>query len=129
MRLWHKDLIRVLPKDQLISQWRECIAVARRIELYGSPRHGLVNKVMDYPISHLYFYTDLFVCELFNRGYKVSPMALKKFEDIMIYIIDKKRFPAGIYSGLRTVFILGLFILSLILMAGSTYQPFLYQQF
>ena len=83
MRLWHKDLIRVLPKDQLISQWRECIAVARRIELYGSPRHGLVNKVMDYPISHLYYYTDLVGCELFNRGYKVSPMALKKFEDIM----------------------------------------------
>ena len=86
MRLWHKDLIRVLPKDQLVSQWRECIAVARRIELYGSPRHGLVNKVMDYPISHLYFYTDLVVCELFNRGYKVSPMALKKFEDIMQHL-------------------------------------------
>lgn len=83
MRLWHKALIRVLPRQQLISQWRECIAVARNIELYGLPRHGLVNKVMDYPISHLYFYTDLVVLELLDRGYKVSPVALKKFEDSM----------------------------------------------
>lgn len=83
MRLWHKDLIRVLPRHQLISQWRECIAVARNIELYGLPRHGLVNKVMDYPISHLYFYTDMVVLELLDRGYKVSPVALKKFEDSM----------------------------------------------
>lgn len=83
MRLWHKDLIRVLPKQQLVSQWRECIAVARNIEIYGFPRHGLVNKVSDYPASHLYTYTDLVVCELFNRGYKVSPIALKKFEDTM----------------------------------------------
>lgn len=83
MRLWHKDLIRVLPRQQLISQWRECIAVARNIELYGLPRHGLVNKVMDYPISHLYFYTDMVVLELLDLGYKVSPVALKKFEDSM----------------------------------------------
>jgi len=83
MRLWHKDLIRVLPRQQLISQWRECIAIARNIELYGSPRHGLVNKVMDYPISHLYAYTDMVVLELIDRGYKVSPVAMKKFEDIM----------------------------------------------
>lgn len=83
MRLWHKDLIRVLPRQQLISQWRECIAIARNIELYGLPRHGLVNKVMDYPISHLYLYTDIVVLELLDRGYKVSPVALKKFEDSM----------------------------------------------
>lgn len=83
MRLWHKDLIHFLPKQQLISQWRECIAIARKIQLYGSPRHGLVEKVMDYPISHFYKYTDLVVLELLDRGYKVSPLVLKKFEDIM----------------------------------------------
>lgn len=83
MRLWHKDLIKVLPKQQLISQWRECIAIAKRIDMYGYPRHGLVNKVTDYPICHLYKYTDMVVCELFDRGYKVSPVALKKFEDTM----------------------------------------------
>lgn len=83
MRIWHKDLIRVLPKQQLISQWCECIAIARKIQLYGSTRHGLVEKVMDYPLSHLYQYTDLVIDELFYRGYKVSPVALKKFEDTM----------------------------------------------
>lgn len=83
MRLWHKDLIKVLPKQQLISQWRECIAIARSIQKYGSTRHGLVEKVMNYPISHLYYYTDLVVLELIDRGYNVSPFALRKFEDIM----------------------------------------------
>ena len=83
MRLWHKDLIPVLPKQQLISQWRECISIARKIELYGTPRHGLVNKVMDYPISHLYYYTDLVVLELMDRGYKISSVALHNFEYIM----------------------------------------------
>lgn len=83
MRIWHKALIRVLPRQQLISQWRECIAIAKNIELYGLPRHGLVNKVMGYPISHLYLYTDMVVLELLDRGYKVSPVALKKFEDSM----------------------------------------------
>lgn len=83
MRLWHKDLIHVLPKQQLISQWRECMAIAKKIKTYGSTRHGLVEKVMDYPISHFYYYTDLVVLELIDRGYNVSPVALKKFEDIM----------------------------------------------
>lgn len=94
MRLWHKDLIHYLPKQQLISQWRECIAIARKIEIYGYPRHGLVNKVSDYPMSHLYKYTDAVVCELFDRGYKVSPTALKNFEYTMnnidtLYAVDE----------------------------------------
>ena len=89
MRLWHKDLIRILPKQQLVSQWRECIAIAKLIGQYGSTRHGLVEKVMDYPISHFYYYTDLVVLTLFDRGYKVSPIALKKFEDLMGQIAYK----------------------------------------
>lgn len=28
MRLWHKDLIHYLPRQQLIAQWRECCAIA-----------------------------------------------------------------------------------------------------
>ena len=49
MRLWHKDLIGVLPQKQLVSQWRECCAIVRNIAVNGSPNHIPVNKVMDYP--------------------------------------------------------------------------------
>ena len=32
MRLWHYDLISVLPNKMLVSQWRECIAIKRQWE-------------------------------------------------------------------------------------------------
>lgn len=32
MRLWHYQLIPVLPKAMLVSQWRECIAIKRQWE-------------------------------------------------------------------------------------------------
>lgn len=31
MRLWHKDLITVLPSMQLKGQWRECCLIAKAI--------------------------------------------------------------------------------------------------
>lgn len=46
MRLWHVDLIPVLPRKQLVSQWRECCAIARSIAKHGTPNHPLVNKVL-----------------------------------------------------------------------------------
>ena len=41
MRLWHKDLIPYLPKQQLISQWRECCCIAKNIADNGTPNHLL----------------------------------------------------------------------------------------
>ena len=32
MRLWHTDLIPVLPKEQLVGQWRELSAIAGSIK-------------------------------------------------------------------------------------------------
>ncbi len=71
MRLWHKDLIPVLPRQQLIGQWRECCLIAKQISEKGTPNHILVNKIMDYPLSHLCYYGRLIECELASRGYKV----------------------------------------------------------
>ena len=48
MRLWHVDLIDVLPRKQLLSQWRECCAIAKSIADKGTPNHILVNKITDY---------------------------------------------------------------------------------
>ena len=70
MRLWHKDLIPVLPRQQLLGQWRECCLIARSIKETGSPNHILVNKIMDYPISDFYHYGMLVSQELLRRYYK-----------------------------------------------------------
>lgn len=69
MRLWHKDLIAVLPKQQLLGQWRECCCIARNIKVNGTPNHLLVNKIMDYPIEHFSYYGCLVGVEMAKRGY------------------------------------------------------------
>ena len=70
MRLWHKDLIRVLPRQQLVSQWRECCLIAKLIAQKGTPNHILVNPVTDYPPEHLAQYASLVYDEMKRRGYK-----------------------------------------------------------
>lgn len=69
MRIWHKALIPVLPRQQLLAQWRECCCIARNIAVNGTPNHLLVNKVMDYPMSHFKRYTSLIAREMERRGY------------------------------------------------------------
>lgn len=70
IRLWHKDLIPHLPKNQLLGQWRECCCIAKNIADNGTPNHILVNKVLNYPFRHFYSYTGLVCDELIERGYK-----------------------------------------------------------
>lgn len=70
MRLWHKDLIPVLPRQQLLGQWRECCLIAKNICEKGSPNHLLVNKIMDYPVDHFHYYAGLVANEMERRGYK-----------------------------------------------------------
>ena len=72
MRLWHKDLIPVLPRQQLLSQWRECCAIASNIAEKGTPNHLLVNKIMDYPMSDFHRYTRKVVSEMERRGYRCN---------------------------------------------------------
>lgn len=71
MRLWHKDLIPYLPRQQLLGQWRECCCIAKSIHDKGSPNHLLVNKIMDYPIEHFFVYGVMVARELKRRDYKV----------------------------------------------------------
>lgn len=69
MRLWHKDLIPVLPRQQLLGQWRELCAIMANIAKIGTANHVLVNEVMHYPCTHLYVYAS-YVCDtMHDRGY------------------------------------------------------------
>ncbi len=72
MRLWHKDLIPVLPRQQLIGQWRECCLIAKNIAEKGEPNHILVNRIMEYPIRHFICYSKLVYEEMIERGYKAD---------------------------------------------------------
>ena len=79
MRLWHKDLIPVLPRQQLLSQWRECCCIARNIAVDGTPNHILVNQIMDYPREHFIAYTSLVRDEMLKRGYKCDGSRFTKW--------------------------------------------------
>lgn len=81
MRLWHKDLIAVLPRKQLIGQYRECCAIARNIKVNGTPNNLLVNKVMDYPKWHFRQYTIDVCKECEKRGYKIDRYRFFKWFD------------------------------------------------
>lgn len=72
MRLWHKALIPVLPRQQLLAQWRECCCIARNIYVDNTPNHILVNKIMNYPLNYFVRYSQLVYKELIARGYKAD---------------------------------------------------------
>ena len=81
MRLWHKDLIPVLPRQQLLGQWRECCLIAKNIAEKGTPNHLLVNKIMDYSMWHFCWYAKEISDEMKKRNYKVNDNNFDKWID------------------------------------------------
>jgi uncharacterized protein (TIGR02328 family) len=82
MRLWHKDLISVLPRQQLLSQWRELSAIVGAINKNGTPNHLLVNKILQYDLSHFTSYANLILKEMHKRKYKISTNVVSKVFNI-----------------------------------------------
>ena len=78
MRIWHKDLIKVLPREQLVAQWRELSAIAGNLNTKGTPNHILVNKVLDYPIDHFISYALYVRQEMTRRGYRTMESVWEK---------------------------------------------------
>lgn len=84
MRLWHKDLILYLPRQQLLGQWRECCCIAKNIATKGMPNHILVNRIMDYPVTHWEAYCSLIILQMRYRNYKIDTEKLYKWNRIII---------------------------------------------
>ena len=82
MRLWHKELIPVLPREQLVAQWRECSAIAGAILQNGTPNHLLVNKVLDYPMGHFVEYAIHIRQEMTKRGYRTMDSVMAKIASV-----------------------------------------------
>ena len=80
MRLWHKDLIEVLPRQQLLAQWRELCSIYAKQD-----NHILINFVYE-DISSLKEYSDLIIQEFKRRDYKISMNAMSRYTD---YFSDK----------------------------------------
>ena len=81
MRLWHKDLIPVLPQKQLVAQWRECCCMVSNIAKNGTPNHILVNYILEYSLDEFREYTQLVLNEMRNRGYKISKRSIENFRE------------------------------------------------
>ena len=78
MRLWHKDLIEVLPREQLVAQWRELSSIAGSIQKNGTPNHLLVNFVLDYDYNHFISYAYYLRQEMTRRGYRTMDSVWNK---------------------------------------------------
>ena len=79
MRLWHKKLIKVLPKQQFLGQIRELTAICKDIQTKGKTNHILINKIMDYDLSHLYTYCKLIEDNAKQRKINITEQTLNKW--------------------------------------------------
>ena len=91
MRLWHCQIIPYLPRQQLLSQWRECVYIAKSIYDKGTLNHILVNKIMDYPISEFNDYCNIVLAEMVRRGYNVSESSINKLREYTGFYITTTR--------------------------------------
>ena len=78
MRLWHKNLISALPREQLVAQWRELSSIAGAIQKNGTPNHILVNFVLDYDYNHFISYAYYIREEMTRRGYRTMDSVWNK---------------------------------------------------
>lgn len=67
MRIWHTDLIPVLPKQQLNGEWRELNTIFKAKKPVN---HLLINFAYDYPKDDLFWYANKVLDEKNRRGYK-----------------------------------------------------------
>ena len=69
MRLWHYKLLEVLPRQQLLGQWRELNSIFKKQD-----KHILINFIYDYPKEHLLLYSNLVMFEMRDRGYNIKTL-------------------------------------------------------
>ena len=82
MRLWHYELIPVLPKEMLVSQWRECIAIKRQWEK-GTLKHRLVSYVMNYDKGKFFNYVNLVCLAMEGRNIKYQDKYYDEFDEYL----------------------------------------------
>ena len=69
MRLWHEQIIHLLPKNQLLGQHRECCALRGN---GWNKKHKIVDYVFTYSPYNLFIYHSKIMDEMEKREYRVS---------------------------------------------------------
>lgn len=67
MRLWHIDIVSVLPDTQLIAQWRELNSIFKKQD-----KHILINYVYNYDKQYLFWYTQVVLHEMRKRNFTIK---------------------------------------------------------
>lgn len=67
MRLFHIDMLDVLPRQQLLGQWRELNSIFKKQD-----KHILINFIYDYPKEHLLLYSNLVLLQFKKNNYKYN---------------------------------------------------------
>jgi uncharacterized protein (TIGR02328 family) len=100
MRLWHQDLISLLPSkkdykgctNQLGGQHTEIRMILGSIAKHGKVNHSTVNYVNNYSKDHLYAYGLLVIDEMLNRGFNVNKDIINQYstkEALSLYVRAK----------------------------------------
>jgi len=78
MRLWHYKLVPYLPKKQLVSQWRECLAIYSLFN--NTMKSPLVDYIRNYDKEDFIAYVLILVKEFNKRGIKYNR---KRFDELV----------------------------------------------
>ena len=95
MRLWHYSLLEnnLLPKSQLIAQWRELNSVFAKQD-----NHILINYIYDYDETYLAQYTKIVLLDMQKRGYSI-----KKWDNFNTYFFNYEVTPASDFTSALNV--------------------------
>lgn len=92
-----------LPKNQLLSQWRECVCIAKSIAETGTPNHILVNRIINYNLDEFCKYCNIVMKALKRRGYTVTKSSIEKLRRyvgfIPTYDIDGELVAEPVFKG------------------------------
>lgn len=92
MRLWHKDILDVLPVLQLRSQWRECVAIAKDLHETGFTHHLLINQIMGYKKEDFNAYCYLVLSAMVKRGISPKEASCVKLHEYTGFVPNKNMY-------------------------------------
>lgn len=88
MRLWHKDLIPILPRKQLMGQWLECNIIINKLNREESLNHLIVKRILNYPLNDFFNYVTLVYNEMIRRGYSPKETTLSNCSRIPLHFFS-----------------------------------------
>ena len=68
MRLWHYKLLPLLPKSQLLAQWRELNSIFKKQD-----KHILINYIYN-DLTAFWCYSNEVIYEMVKRKYKIKSL-------------------------------------------------------